>query len=356
MLEVNKMKKTEEIKRTWKAKGKGGGEKKIDSYRYFYDKGCVSCGWSFSDAIGREKIKSLDDYKEFWREEVKKSGLNNKWGNQGVHQLLDNVHKRDFIWTRIDGEYYVAEVKGTPEELFSFDASKDATENDCSAQLKVDWIKVGKEDEVPGSVSVYTQNRSALSRVDNNDEVIDVKGNQYTVTSAFSAICTNSIKKEDIKTPDNRSYLFNLIGYAEAEDLIALWLYDKYGYVTVPSTNKIGTETYEFVLLDGSKNKDGSYTKSRKIYIQVKNGNNILEASKYTSLLDSTSEEVWLVSTRGHVEGKGKPAQIKRFVKKDDDSIVEENHDINEVLDFAFDPKKRNIIPNTIKQWIDLFF
>ena len=34
------------------------------------------------------------------------------------------------------------------------------------------------------------------------------------------------------------------------EDVVCLYLYDRKGYVTIPSTNKIATELYECVLVN----------------------------------------------------------------------------------------------------------
>ena len=36
----------------------------------------------------------------------------------------------------------------------------------------------------------------------------------------------------------------------DCEDLVCLYLYDRKGYVTIPSTNKIATELYEYVLVN----------------------------------------------------------------------------------------------------------
>jgi len=335
--------------RTWKAKGKGGGSQKVNSYDYFLKNNIVSCGWSFPDVPGREKISSLKEYEDFWEKQIKKEGGKSNWKRQGVHQLFDVVKKGDFIWTRKDGIYYVAEVKKEPTELFKFDTSSDAVEYDCSAQLTdIKWIRVGTEEDVPGSVSVYTKNRSAICKVDNRDNEIVLDGERYTTTSVISALFAGTLNSDDINNL-NRLDLFNLLGYSEVEDLVALWLYNKYGYVVIPSTNKIGTEKYEFVLIDTTKNKNNEYDSSRRIYIQVKNGNVNLSSSKYTDLIKSKNEEVWLVTTLGHIDD-----DIENKIKRLNFGGSEEKYGINELLDFAFDIENKNIIPNSIYRWIEL--
>jgi hypothetical protein len=62
--------------RTWRIKGKGGGDHNIKSHEYFIKNNCLSCGWSFPDNVGRIGIVTLDDYKRFWLANVK----GKKWG------------------------------------------------------------------------------------------------------------------------------------------------------------------------------------------------------------------------------------------------------------------------------------
>lgn len=74
-----------------------------------------------------------------------------------------------------------------------------------------------------------------------------------------------------------------------ADDLLCMWLYHKYGYICIPSTNKLSTQLYECVLLDP---KTGEH-----IYIQVKNGNVEINADDYEQLQGDT----WFLTTKGRV-------------------------------------------------------
>ena len=56
----------------WKIKGKGGSDHDIKSYEFFIKNHCVSCGWSFPNVPGREKINTFEDYKEFWNKQIKR--------------------------------------------------------------------------------------------------------------------------------------------------------------------------------------------------------------------------------------------------------------------------------------------
>lgn len=331
---------------TWKAKGKGGFNHDVCSYDFFIKDHCVSCGWSFSEIEERKNIETLDDYKAFFKKYTKKN-----WNQQGVHQLFDNVKRGDFIWVRCGGVYYVAKVSQSPRELFCFDISKEATDYDCSAKLaNIDWKIVGKEDAAPGSVSTYTHNIGAFIRVDANEEKLEDL--PYTATSYYSAIRFGAISPREKKRL-KRGALFNLIGYAAAEDLVALWLYDKFNYVVIPSTNKIGTQKYEFVLVDASK-KHGIY-KNRRIYIQVKNGLVSLESKNYTiPLLNNVNEELWLVTTSGSIDGDNNK-QIVRYNFNGSNKYIEKSYDINELLEFAFNSQNINILPNSISRFLKYF-
>lgn len=339
--------------RAWKIKGNGGKLHNLNSHRFFIDHQCASCGWSFEDIPDRSSIKTLDDYKVFWHKQIKEKHWKKKWNNQGVHQLFDNIKKGDFLWTRDSGEYFVAEITDDPKNLFYFDTSLEATDNDCSAQLKnIEWVKVGKEDSVPGSVSFYP-GFGSLVRIDSHEETIN-QACPYTPTSLFSALCLkpsqNLMKKHKIT---NKMEFFHLIGYAAAEDLVALWLYDRFGYVTIPSTNKISTEKYEFALVDTSIDDSGKYINHKKIYIQVKNGNVNLNTNDYSSLL-LENEEIWLISTLGTIDNKKSSSRIERLFRKSSNISIEK-YDINELLNFVFDKNKQNILPTSITQWIPLF-
>ena len=337
---------------TWKAKGKGGINHKIESHKFFIKNDCVACGWSLEDYPNRSSIQSLEDYKKAWKECVK----NYNWGNQGVHHLFDNLKKGDFIWTRSNGIYFVTKLDKNPNELFHFDTSEEAKEYDCSAHLKVSWVKIGKEDSVPGSISTYSRNSNSIIRVDNNDVTQVIDGVEYTAISLFSSIVIKD--RISFSKIEDRRMLFKFIGPSSTEDLVALWLYDKFNYVTIPSTSKTGTQSYEFVLIDSTRNEKNEYLKNRKIYIQVKNDNSAIEPKEYLKLITSDEEELWLISTLGHVCKKDssdyEDNSIVRY-RKNGSAFDVKTFDVQELLDFVFNANKQKIIPSAITTWLKYF-
>jgi hypothetical protein len=277
-------------------------------------------------------------------------------GNQGVHHLFENLKQGDYIWTRSNGKYYVAQVHKSPSELFYFDVSEEAAKSDCSAQLKdISWVEVGKEESVPGAVSTFTSNMASIFKIDNYETTIWVGDTEYSVTSLFSSLAIGNRINFSI---ENKKMLFKLIGPSNAEDLVALWLFDKFNYITIPSTNKTGTQLYEFVLVDATKNFNGEYANNRNIYIQVKNGDGLIQPSKYLDILRDEIDELWLISTLGSIgkidSNEIEPQSIVRY-RRIAGEIRKEFFEIENLIDFALNKSNNNILPKSISKWQEFF-
>ncbi|MBR5595882.1 MAG: hypothetical protein IKW30_00550 [Lachnospiraceae bacterium] len=120
-----------------------------------------------------------------------------------------------------------------------------------------------------------------------------------------------------------------MISPDDAEDLVCMWLFKKYGYVTIPSSNKISTQKYECVLLD-------TKAKERKhVYVQVKKGAVDLNAEDYKDL----AGDVYLLTTEGTVANAENYSNVHVVSSK-------------EIFDFATDPVNATIIPENIEFWI----
>lgn len=138
----------------------------------------------------------------------------------------------------------------------------------------------------------------------------------------------------DTKLTFNQVNFYNFISPTDCEDLLCMYLYKKYGYLVIPSTNKKSTELYECVLLDPKTGKN--------IFIQVKKGNdknNKIDVRDYLHL----DGDVYLLSTSGNIDNyeEGKYENIK---------IV----DPEELFNYIIDDKFQNYLPQSIKYWIEL--
>lgn len=333
--------------RTWKVKGRGLYEgNRVNSSEYFIKNDCVSCGWGKPAIEYPEYVKDFTSYKEKWLDMYDQGW---HWGRQGVHHLFDSLQKGDFIWTRFNGEYYVAEISNDPKNLFSVELTKEAIAYDSVVQLKgLFWKKCGAEDSVPGSISTFSSNRNSLVRVDNKETT----QNGYTASSFFSKKVLYPNYREKIK---DRNMLLRFMGPSGLEDLVAMWLYDKFNYVVIPSTNKKSTQTYEFVLIDGTKN-NGTYKTNKSIYIQVKNGEKDLYLKDYVELLD-LDDEIWLITSRGKVfdlDNNNHRNAIVRYSKKNKKGKTD-FFPLDMLLNFAFDKNKKAILPKSALLWTSLF-
>ena len=157
----------------------------------------------------------------------------------------------------------------------------------------IEWFEIGDESDIPGCISTSFIGGYTLQRI------------QKVGSSIFSKILYNKKYKEkyneiyykDIDIPKNNTIIktfYSLLSPIECEDLLYFYLYNKFGYIAVPSTNKIETQNYEFVMLN-SKNRE------EKIYIQVKNGTVDIEINDYINLKGKT----YLLTTNGNILKNG---------------------------------------------------
>lgn len=332
--------------KSWFVKGRGlYNGIKVNSSAYFISNNCVSCGWGEPALKCKEIINDFETYKLKW---IQTFSPKWKWGYQGIHYLFESVEKGDYLWTRLNGVYYVALINTNPIELFNIDLSLEAQEHDCVVQLRnIKWIKCGTEESVPGSVSTFSRNRKSVIRIDNNESTL----NNMTATSIFSDRVINPNKRNLIL---DRSMILNFLGPSVFEDLIAIWLFDKFGYFVIPSTSKKSTQMYEFVLINGMKNKD--FQKRRMIYLQAKNGNVDLKANNYKHLISSESE-IWLVTSGGVIynfDETVEPYQIVKFYLNDG-VYKSQNFGVFELVDFVFDKSKHYLIPESILKFQEMF-
>ncbi|WP_214464365.1 hypothetical protein, partial [Levilactobacillus brevis] len=97
------------------------------------------------------------------------------------------------------------------------------------------------ESDVPGAITTSFIRGRTIQK-------INKEGIQEYSDWVYSKVSEEKMKTEKIKLTENK--FFSYLGTEQLEDLTYIWLYDKYGYIVIPSTNKKGTQLYEFVLLN----------------------------------------------------------------------------------------------------------
>lgn len=98
----------------------------------------------------------------------------------------------------------------------------------------------------------------------------------------------------------------------DCEDLVCLYLYDRKGYVTIPSTNKIATELYECVLVNPEN--------GMLAYPQVKKGSVPLDFNNYVDLVDDQKrkKEVYLFTSEGIVNKSNVQSDLIHIITPND--------------------------------------
>ena len=264
--------------------------------KYCLDNDVAALGWSIKDdhiknynpeAIIeiQEKRKNIEDINQYY--DVVRTyglyGINRKKRLIAV-DMLTEVEKGDYIWMRDNGIYYLGHVTEKSEYIYNSD--DDALDFDAANQItEVKWERIGDESQVPGAVATAFIRGRTIQRI-NKD---------YMFEYAEYAFWGKPLILENSKEEFLQQLFYDCLSPNDCEDLVCLYLYDRKGYVTIPSTNKIATELYECVLVDPLNGK--------LAYPQVKKGNIELNSNDYIELIkEHPNKEVYLFTSEGKVQ------------------------------------------------------
>ena len=270
----------------------------------------VAIGWTlrediYNELTNEDKIKveeneksiknDFEKYKEIIEKNSYKTIRDKKrkffFGKVNPNLIrLNNLKKDDLIWIRSKGIYYLGRVTEKSHYLYAYRDSKkdsDILKLGISNQFTgIEWHEIGTESEIPGRILIAFYQREALIEIDEKF-VVDISQILYNKKDNYYKISN--------KLGNNKTNFYSLLSPNDCEDLLYFYLYHKFKYIVIPSTNKINTQNYEFVMLN-SNNRD------EKIYIQVKNGEVNIEINNYKNFRG----EIYLLTTRGNVLKNGK--------------------------------------------------
>ena len=286
----------------------------ISVAEYCINESVMAMGWTLRESIyddlnnadknnlKREEKAIVNDFNKY-KKIIEKNiypSLNQKFYegkvNGNIKRLANDIQKDDLIWIRSKGIYYLGKKAKNSKYLYKFcdDPNNNILRLGVNNQLtNIEWFEIGDESDIPGCISTSFIGGYTLQRI------------QKVGSSIFSKILYNKKYKEkyneiyykDIDIPKNNTIIktfYSLLSPIECEDLLYFYLYNKFGYIAVPSTNKIETQNYAFVMLN-SKNRE------EKIYIQVKNGTVDIEINDYINLKGKT----YLLTTNGNILKNG---------------------------------------------------
>ena len=305
--------------------------------RYCLDHKVAALGWSIKDdhinkynpeAITeiqekRKKIKNIEGYYDVVRT-YGLYGINNKKRLIAVDMLLE-VEKGDYIWMRDNGIYYLGYVGD--KLRYKYNSRNKALEHDAANQIKgVVWKPIGDESQVPGAVATAFIRGRTIQRINKS----------HMFEYAEYAFWEKPLILENSNKDFLQQLFYDYLSPNDCEDLVCLYLYDRKGYVTIPSTNKIATELYECVLVNPLNGK--------LAYPQVKKGDVELNTNKYIDLIkDNPNKEVYLFSSEDKVVGETHIDNIHIISSDELYSWAKEKIDGNSFL-----------IPEGIVKWYEL--
>ena len=306
----------------WRLQTKTDSKDRSKIAGYCIENNVLAMGWSLKhlpkeapeQAIQeRNEIDTFEKYTAF----IEKYNVYKKAVNANVKRFYYEVKENDLVWIRADGIYYLGRV--TEKSHWEFNLS--ALDLDATNQITdIAWCKIGDESDVPGAITTAFIRGHTLQKI-NKPSILE-----------YSQLIWNEKANEmmyaDVELPKTAETFYSLLSPEDCEDLLCLWLYAKFGYIAIPSTNKKATECYECVLRDP---KTG-----RNIYPQVKAGGEELDKKNYCHL----NGEVWLFTSKGCVVGEG----------GDNIHVA----DPETLYEFAESEAAKKILSQSILSWCDM--
>ncbi len=298
-------------------------ERKIADY--CLENKIIAIGWSLKNLPNareneRANIITFDDYIKFIVDY-------NVYGgklNSNVKRFYYDIKTDDLIWMRSSGIYYLGRV--TEESKWIFNTSDEARKFDAANQItNIQWYRIGDESCVPGAIATSLIRGMTLQKI--------WKEGVFEYSQLIFNEVSNTKHYKVTGFERNTDTFYSLLSTDDCEDLLCLWLYAKYGYITIPSTNKKSTECYECILKDPKSGKN--------IYPQVKAGTVILYENNYEHL----NGEVWLFTTKGSVVKNASGDRKNIFIA-----------DPVELFDFVGTSVAKNILPESIINWYNKLF
>ena len=272
----------------------------------------------------RAKIRSDDEKQSYKQYEkfIKRWPIyyDGKKVNDNVRTLYEKVEPNDLVWIRHHGIYYLGRVE--KESKWEYNGDEEILALDAATQrTHVKWHRVGDEACVPGKVTTAFIKGKTLQRILAYE--VSIFSQHYYHTQVDSSCYP------DVVVEASQEAFYDLLSPTDCEDLVCAYLFKKYGYIVIPSTNKDSTELYECVLLNPENR--------RHIYIQCKKGNVDIDANNYAHL----NGDVFLFTSNGSVQNiESTPDNIKRIMPE-------------ELYKFAMSDEAKNVVSDSVSHWTE---
>ncbi|MBS1887515.1 MAG: hypothetical protein JSU06_10040 [Actinobacteria bacterium] len=267
--------------------------------RWCLGEGLVGIGWGIWDGNGERT----------WERYVE--GYENRHG--AVDANVRRFHDLDvgtLIWTRErSGNYWLGRIEGR----WRYRDDEVAQRLDLFNLRPTAWKEVGTEDRVPGRVVNAFRSRMTLQRIKDRGAV-----------SYSNRLYRRSDTDEERVAVDPRAVIESLLGPEDLEDLVAVYLQDRFDYLLVSRFRS--TPGYEYVL----RKRDGGQT----AVASVKSGDTPVDLDL---LPVNTVDEAFAYAVSGKYTGERSPNT--RCIETE------------ELCDFMLG--RRSILPDRITDWLE---
>ena len=281
----------------------GGANNQEMSFAYCLKHGVLGMGWSVE-----ETGKSSLSWDEYIVAAERKYGYKDV---QNIRYLHREVKENDLIWTRDTmGRYYLGRVISPWEYLANEESLQADIVNFCRCEI----FSVDVVDDVPGKVVASFRPSRTIQAIRN--ETVDI----YSQLLWNDLSGTKQYSPQSPATTDIYTFLDDL----DTENAVAIYL-QMCGWLYLPKSRKADTMGYEYILINRE-------TFERAV-VQVKTGNTSLNRDDWSKF----------------------PAKIFLFQSYKNYTGSEYDHveciDPDELRRFLF--SNRNLLPQSIKRWVD---
>ena len=288
----------------WRINIKPDAKEACEPAKFCINKNILAVGWPI-DTIPK-------NFNEYWN--IGKETYGYRSWTTAINAIRD-MENNDLCWTRDeDANYYLGRITSD----WFYKDEEEYEKNDCHNLRGCKWYRAGNVDSIPGHI-VNTLARGTVSRVHGGNLLLYSKYsfNELSHTNTYSI---------DRPLDDTADAFFSLIQWDDCEDLLAIYLQKK-GYILYPSTCKLGTKKFEFILMDPE-------TKDR-IATQVKNSGEELNINDYKNF----EGRVYLFSSK------------ENYIGEETDNVICLNS--KELYNFCM--QNQMIMSPKLKHWIQIF-
>ncbi len=300
----------------WKMNIKTDSSNGVDPFVFCKNNNILGFGWQLENDNGdRISPKDIDECEYLGRLQYQSKGF-----VVSIHAFKE-MEIDDLIWVRKNGIYYICRALSK----WRYNNNDENCEADVVNIIDVEFVEVGTIESVPGKVVNAFRARSTIQRIHGNTE------NGKSINPALAA----TMKIYDEKTKTNyynvdsidRKNILEMFLPEDVEEVISLYLQYEKNYLIYSSSNKLDTQTYEFVMVS----RDASHL----CYAQVKTGNVSLDGNEYIHLT-ANRNKIYLF------------AVSQQYTNVDNANIIPLEK--NQIIEFIYN--KKTIMPERIKMWL----